>query len=605
MEAPGAGIGVATDAEGAEPRALRRLAPVLLVAAVLVVFGRSLGHPFLDWDDPTAVTENPLLHPASAEHLAQIWRAPWSGLYVPASFTAWWLEMRVSGLLTGSAAPDPRVFHAGLLVLHAGCVLLVLRILRRLVRSDLAAFVGALIYAVHPLQVESVAWITETRGVLATLFGLGALDLFLAGAERPEGPSILRHHLPSTLLLVLALLSKPTAAAIPLVAFLLERFRMRRPLARSLSILGAWVLVVAGDVLLTRAQQGGASIHFTTPALERPFVALDALAFYLRKLVWPAGLAADYGRTPAWLLAQPGFRWHAGLPLAATAGLALLPGRRTWLLAAAIFAAALSPVLGLVPFDFQAISTVADRYVHLAMLAPALAIAALVARFPRPAAIAGVGVLAPLLGVLSWIEVASWRDTETLFRRTLEVNPRSHVACVHLGVAAERRGHREEAAGWYRKALELEPGYPIAGGNLGRMLFADGRLDDAIALLRDTVQRNPDYPYAAQDLAIALAARARAAAEPARKRDFDESESVLRAILARQPGFPGAHLTLGQVLFTTGRAREAVGEFAAVLELAGDSADAHQGLALCYQKLGDRERAEQERRAALRSRKPE
>src|SRR5262249_46781525 len=143
---------------------------------------------------------------------------------------------------------------------------------------------------------------------------------------------------------------------------------------------------------------------------------------------------------------QAGFRWHGLLPVAVLLLLALLPGRRTWLLASGIFAAALLPVLGLVPFDYQAISTVADRYVHLAILAPAIALAALVARLRSTTATACAGILVAAFGAVAALEVGRWRDTETLFRRTLEVNPRSHVACVHLGVAAERRGGRAEAA---------------------------------------------------------------------------------------------------------------------------------------------------------------
>lgn len=596
----------ASTTENADPRGFRLLAVALIAGAVLAVFGRSIAFPFLRWDDPTAVTENPLLHPPSWTSLAAIWRAPWSGLYVPASFTVYWLEMRLSRLLAGEGLPDPRIFHIGLLLLHTGCALLVFRLLRRLFRDGRPAFVGAfpgallgaLLFAIHPLQVESAVWITETRGVLATLFGLAALDVYLAGATRPEGPSILRHQLPSTILFTLALLSKPTAAAIPLVAFLLDRFQLRRPIARILPLLATWLFIVALDVTLTRSQQGGPSIHFVTPLTARPFVALDALAFYVRKLLWPFELAADYGRKPAWLLAQPGF-WLHGLPvLALVAVLAFLPGRRTWLLASAIFVAALVPVLGLLQFDYQAISTVADRYVHLALFAPAFALAALLARVRTRWVLFSAGVLVALCGIQSAREMGYWRDTQTLFARTLEVNPRSHIACVHLGVAAEESGRLSEATDWYRRALELEPGYPVAGANLARMLMAEGKLQAAIALLRETVRRNPDYPYAAQKLAIALAQRATGAAAEAQAKDFQEAEAVLRDLLELQPSFPGAHLTLGQILLAEERIREALAEFARTLELSENSAEAHRGLAQCYTKLGNRELAEEHKRAA-------
>jgi Flp pilus assembly protein TadD len=592
MEAPGARKRVASTGEVAEP-GVRGFLPWLLVAgAVFLVFGPSCGYPFLRWDDPTNVTENPLLHPPSLEHLAQIWRAPYAGLYVPASYTFWWIETRVSQLFTGELAPAPGVFHAGLVCLHAGCALFVLRILRRIVDDGRAAILGALLFAVHPLQVESAAWITETRGVLSTLFGLAALDMYLAG------PTVFRNQALSTLFFVLALLSKPTAVAIPLVAFLLDRFHLRRPLARMLPLLAVWAGIVLLDVLLTTSQQGGASIHFTTPIAQRPFVALDALAFYLRKLAWPAGLAADYGRKPAWLLAQPHF-WLPGLlALAAPLVLAFLPGRRTWLFAFSIFAAALAPVLGFMMFDFQAISTVADRYAHLAMLAPALALAMLLARTPPRAALVAGGALVLALGLLSARDVRRWRDTETLFQRNLEVNPNSHIAWAQLGVAAEEAGDTRKAERLYRQSLDLEPLYPIAGGNLGRILMGEKRLDEAIDLLRKVVRRNPDYPYAAQDLAAALSWRGEGEAEDAKRRELQEAESVLRDLVRIQPGFPGGRLALGKILLASGRAAEALAEFSALLSISPGSAEAHQGMSLCYAKLGNRELAEQHARAA-------
>src|SRR6185295_15762933 len=117
------------------------------------------------------------------------------------------------------------------------------------------------------------------------------------------------------------------------------------------------------------------------------------------------------------------------------------------------------------------------------------------------------GILLAALGFLSFRTVTYWRDTSTLFARTLEINPRSHIAYVHMGVAAEESGRTREAISLYRKALELEPGYPIAGGNLGQIYLNEGKLNEAIELLRETVHRNLDYPYAAQSLAIALARR--------------------------------------------------------------------------------------------------
>jgi tetratricopeptide (TPR) repeat protein len=550
----------------------------VLAAAVLAVHGRTIGFPFLDWDDPTAVTENPLLHPPTLANLGRIWSAPWSGLYVPVSFSAWWIEMQVSILLDAARAPDARIFHAGLVLLHFLGACVVWRILRRLVEDPKAALLGALLFAVHPLQTESVAWITETRGVLASLLGLLALDLHLAGMSREEGPSLLRHHVPSAILFSLAVLAKPTAVAIPLLAFLIDRFRLRLPLARIVPPVAVGLAIVAADVLATASQQGGTSIRVESPLAARPLVALDALGFYLRKLVAPFRLAADYGRRPDRIFESSAVYWTALIPIAAAGILAVLPGRRTSLLALALFAAALLPVLGLVRFDYQAISTVADRYAYLAMFAPAFLLAALASTRAR---LAFGAVLVLAFGVVAFLDVPRWRDTGTLFAATLDVNPRSHIAWTQLGVADENAGRTDEAAARYRRALELEPGYPVAAGNLGRILRARGDLDASVAILRETVQRDPEYPFAAQDLAISLVRRGMKGTDERRRSDFAEAESVLRATIRLQPGFPGAHLTLGQLLYTTGHVREAAAEFAATLDLAPGSADALHGLELC------------------------
>ena len=579
------------EASGPQPRVARaspsRAVPgwvsgAILAAAVLVVFGRTFLFPFLAWDDPTAVTENLLLHPPSVENLVRIWSGGWSGLYVPVSFTAWWIEMRLSLLLDAARAPDPRVFHAGMLLLHVLAAGVVRRILLRLVDDPRAALLGALLFAVHPLQTESVAWITETRGVLASLLGLLALDVHLAGTTSQEGPSLARHHLPSGVLFALAVLAKPTAVAIPVLAFLIDRFRLRLPLARVLAPVAAGLVLVAVDVLVTASQQGGTSIRLESPLAARPLVALDALGFYLRKLVAPFHLAADYGRRPDRLFESSAVWWTASIPIVAALVLAALPGRRRSLLALGLFSAALLPVLGLVRFDYQAISTVADRYAYLALLGPAFALATFASSRAR---IAAAGVLVLAFGAIAFVDVPRWQDTRTLFAATLDVNPRSHVAWVQLGTVDEAAGRIDEALARYRHALELEPGYPVAAGNVGRILLQQGDLDGAVAILRETVRRDPDYPFAGRDLAIALVRRGLKGSDERRRADFAEAESVLRTTIRAQPGFPDAHLTLGQLLYTEGHVREAASEFLATLAIVPGSTDALHGLELCRQKL--------------------
>ena len=164
------------------------IAACTVVAIVLAVFWRAHGCAFLTWDDNANVTENPVVRAPSLAHLAQIWREPFAGLYVPLSYTFWALLAWFTGTSTasGELALDPAVFHVANVVLHAMCAWLVFRILARIVESDVAAAIGALLFALHPLQVESVAWVSEARGLLSALLGLTALDVWIGRASCRE-----------------------------------------------------------------------------------------------------------------------------------------------------------------------------------------------------------------------------------------------------------------------------------------------------------------------------------------------------------------------------------------------------------------------------------
>ena len=165
------------------------LCAILLAAVVAAVFGRSCWYPFLIWDDGQHITQNRAVNPPSVDGLVQIWKRPYFGLYIPLSYTFFAAESSISRkpLEEGiGSRPNPAVFHAGSLLLHIGCVLLVFFLLRKLFKHDLAALAGAMLFGLHPLQVESVAWVSETRGLLCALFSLAAIYLYLRAEPSRE-----------------------------------------------------------------------------------------------------------------------------------------------------------------------------------------------------------------------------------------------------------------------------------------------------------------------------------------------------------------------------------------------------------------------------------
>jgi len=516
---------------------------LLLVLFTGVVFRGILSAGFVRWDDGLHVYANPYLHSVSLQNTARFWTAPYQNLYVPVSYSLYALLAAMAHLPAPVLTPDglrvdlnPRIFHAMSLLLHLTNVLLVFLLLRRLLPrpqtagADWAAGAGALLFAIHPVQVESVAWISEMRGLLSGLFSLLALHAWL---RHSEGKRTWRFYALATVCFILALLSKPSAVILPLLAVILEVFLLRRPAQVWRAGLGIWGLLSVACLWLTHGAQP-VTTDLVTPLWTRPFIAGDALAFYAGKLLWPVNLGSDYGRSPLWLTAQ---RWLFVTPLVPFAiGIAawLARQRAPWLAAsAALIAAALLPTLGLTPFVFQVYSTVADRYLYLALLGPALAIAWALALVSRQlncrAATATWGAVAALLLLValgSRIQTTYWQSSIPLFQQALSVNPQSWGASNNLGAIALDSGRPFDALPLLTKAVRLRPGFAEAHANRGIALLELGDKNGAETELREALRLKPDYATADTWLGESLLAQGRSA----------EAAAAFRQALALNPG---------------------------------------------------------------------
>jgi len=521
----------------------RLLAVALLVVTVLAVFGRVGGHEFLTWDDRQHIHGNPHLNPVSWRGLAGIWAEPYWGLYVPASYTFFAAEALIAQRpLPGGVGYsfDPMVFHLGNLALHVACVLLVFSVLRRLFRHDGAACAGALLFALHPAQVESVAWISETRGVLCAMFCLLAVWFCVrpvATAESRTSAAIC--YAAATAAFLLALLSKPAAAVLPLMIGTIEIALLHRPAWRVLLRMGPWLVASAGWIILTKSQQPDTLLWFVPPLWARGLLAGDALAFYAYKLLAPLQFGPDYGRTPAWVMGQWWFYVAWLLPAALLGALAAAPGRRLWLTAAALFVICLLPVLGFVAFDFQRISSVADRYLYLAMLGPAVALSGiLAARWNRCSVAAAGGVLC-LLGIFSFVQVSHWHDDNTLFVHAGRINPDSVMANHNLGFALARQGRFVEATARYLKVLDVDPHHAESQLGLGVALLELGNLEQAEKHLRKAARLKPDWALPHYHLARVM---------DARDRHGDATQSYRRALRLAEDGDPDFARSVRKIL---------------------------------------------------------
>lgn len=507
----------------------------LLVAVVLLVFAQTVPHPFSAWDDDFNIPGNKNLHPVSWQGVINHWREPYGALYVPVTYTFWaaesWLAAGTNDAST-TAELQPWVFHAGNVLLHAINVLLVWHVLRLVVRSDGPALCGALLYALHPLQVESVAWITETKGLLSAAFAWLALwqHLVALSLENTSRRTRWLHHTVAALAFALAILAKPSVVVLPVMALLLDVIFFERRWQRSFAALAPWFALAMVGLAITAWQQSGDGLPFEPPPIwQRPFVAGDAVAFYLRKLLVPAHLAIDYSRRPATIF-ESFFAYVTWLvPIGLILLLAMPPQRRAYLVAFALFVVGLLPVLGLVPFAYQVNSTVADRYVYLAMLGPALAVAWFLSQHSTAFWYAAFAAIAVVLGATSAWQTSYWRDDRTLFQHTLDVNPRSYLvrgmlanelllaqppettaaieqfrasipyshepAKPHtaLGMIFYTQGNLQAALVEFERAIELDDQLVEAHNGRGATLVALGRGGEAIAEFRRTIEVDPSF----------------------------------------------------------------------------------------------------------------
>ena len=427
----------------------------VLILAVLITYGRIVGHDFVSWDDGGHITENPHLDPISFQSLVRFWSEPYFAHYVPVSYTLFTAEAWLARCPPdefGSPVFNPAVFHAGSVLLHMACTLLAYCLLMAILHRPTPACLGAAFFALHPLQVESVAWVSEQRGLLSGVFTFLSLLAWLRFGRgikpRTAAGEVAEFQAPAIAAATggwgwyalafaacaLAVLAKPSGVSTPLFAAVLDLFLLRRRLLVSLVALLPWLAMAAGMFAITKQQQPDAMLEFQSALWARPLIAGDALQFYLARIVWPWELMMQYPRSPQIVLADA---WVYVAWIVPAFVLGLCYGFRRqgpWMLCAGWFLAALAPVLGLAPFAYQHYSTVADRYAYLALFAPALAIAWIVRHGQRGAlSVAAAAIV--LLALLSFQQAGTWQNNESLYSHTLRLNPRSDSA--HAGWGAE------------------------------------------------------------------------------------------------------------------------------------------------------------------------
>ena len=543
---------------------------VVLVVTIAAYFPALTGD-FL-WDDAGHVT-NPTLQSWSG--LWRIWfEVGVTQQYYPLLHTAFWIEHRIWG--------DASVgYHLINVVWHATSACLLVAFLRRLTVPG--AVLAAFIFALHPVCVESVAWISEQKNTLSTVFCLAAALAWLR-FEDERRPA---RYVIATLWFLAALLTKTVTATLPAALLVVAWWRRGRLSWRDdvQPLLPWFAFAMAaglGTAWLESAQIGASGDAFNLGVVERGLLAGRVVWFYLGKLLWPFGLTFFY---PRWTI-DAAVAWQWFFPAAT---LLLLAGLVWWrqrdrapLAAALLFGGTLFPVLGFVnvyPFIF---SYVADHFQYLASLGLIVFVTAAATRgfallsWPRwigPTAAAGVLVI---FGGLTWRQSGMYRDVFTLYETTLARNPSSWVAQLNLGTALEEAGETEKALPHLQRALELKPGFPETLNSLGDVLNRLGRSREALPLLEQAVRIQPRFADAHNTLGVSLMALGRA----------DEGIAEFRRALAINPALANARLNCGWALGNQGRLAEAVEQFEQARRLQPDLADVEAKWALTFAMHG-------------------
>jgi Tfp pilus assembly protein PilF len=554
-----------------------------LLLAVALVFGQTVWHEFVNYDDDQYVYENPQVAGGLiAPGIAWAFNASHFGNWHPLTWLSHMLDCQIYGLHPGG-------HHLTSVLLHAAVAILLFLVLWRMTgflwRS---AFVAA-VFAVHPLRAESVAWVAERKDVLSGLFFMLTLWAYVGYARRPFS---LARYLTVAVLFALGLMAKPMLVTLPFVLLLLDYWplgRLRLPSeAGASSFAGRRVIVeklpllalAAASCVATFIAQGNAVVPVEAiPISSRIANALVSYTAYIGDLFYPVGLAVFYPHPgsglPIWKVAA------STLVLTGISAAAVIWRRRFPYLLVGWFwyVGMMVPVIGLVQVGSHAM---ADRYTYLPQIGLCMAVAwgveQLTASWRHRRWVCGVAsVLAVLvLTGLAWQQASYWRNSETLWTRTLACTAQNDVAHNNLGNTLADRGQADAAISHYRKALEIKPYDAVSHYNLGTVLKGTGQVDAAIAHFRKALEIKPDYAEAHNNLGNVLRGRGQ----------IDEAIAHYQKALEIKPDDAEAHNNLGVALAGRGQFDAAIAHFQKVLEIKPDFAEGYNNFGIALAQIG-------------------
>jgi len=550
---------------------------LLLILAVIVAYVPVWWAGFI-WDDDFHLTANPCI--VGPLGLKEIWTTKAASI-CPLVLTTFWMEHALWGL-------SPLPYHLVNVFLHGLNAMVLWRVLLRL--GIPGAWLGAALWALHPVQVESVAWITEMKNTQSCLFYLLSVLFFLrwlqaAQKNQPSG----WNYACSLLFAAMAMASKSSTVVLPVVLCLCAWWMEGRWNWRTVTkVWPVFAMAVVAGLLPFLTLDVGATADIDSLGVrswaERFVTAGDAIWFYLGKLLWPHPLIAVY---PRWKIDAG--NWVSYLPLLGVVVLLLYlwlkrkTWARPWFFAFAYFLAALIPVLGFVDNTFLRLSFVADHFQYLADMAPLALVGFGMVRLgeciiPKRThlRLAFAGGVLLLLGIMTSRQAWIYQSEQTLWTDTMAKNPKCSQAFINLGNVFLQKRQSNEAMAQYQKALELQPNKALIHIDLGDALIQEGQLDQALAQYQKALEIKPNFAEAYYDLGVLLS----------QKGQWTEAITQYKKALEIKPNLVNAHVKLGHALAQQGQMDEAIFHYQKAVEIMPGNAETHDGLALSYLQKG-------------------
>jgi tetratricopeptide (TPR) repeat protein len=546
---------------------------VLLALAVFAIFGQTVRYGFVNYDDDRYVYEN-LVVEKGLTLKGAVWALTYGeiGHWHPLTWLTHMADCQVYGLWAGG-------HHLTNVALHAAAAALLFLALREMTGSLWRSAFVAAVFAIHPLRVESVAWISERKDVLSGVFFMLTLWAYARYARQPSRG----RYAAVALAYGLGLLCKNTLVTLPFVLLLLDWWPLHR-----VTLTPFWGLVKekiplfllsAGSCAVTVLVPEKMVDSYRVPFLERIGNAVVSYGVYLWQMVFPAGLANPYVNPPN---GQPFWKVALAFVLLAAISMVVLAcwKKRPYLLVGWLwYLGMLVPVIGFIQISYYAH---ADRYTYLPGIGLVLAVTWAVGDWSlgwkHRKAVLG-GLTAAVIGILmicAWIQTGYWKNSETLWTHTLACTTGNYVAHCNFGESLARLGRIDEAMTHYQKAVEIKPGYADTQFNLGNGLRQKGRVDEAIACYQKALQIQPDLAGAHMNLGNILGQQGR----------MDEAIAHYQKALQIQPDSAEAHCNLGSAFFRQGRMEEAIAHYQKALEIQPDSAEAHMNLGNIFSQQG-------------------